>query len=229
MERTKVYIAVLFAALSLSLNAMSQKFSIHSITNSLCPSDYKAYGNFLIRLEKLGGNRNDVSVFNLISDSIYISKLTDSTYLLCPMYENVLCKIFIIDNRQFNVVDSISLKIGHSAFSLKITLLNVVHGTYTFQEILSKTERLFFYASDMSCYTIKQKPILISYSLCLKRGDSIKAIINLKGDQRIPKSFKQEILKIYEQGDEFCARNIFFSNEIGIIFQQSYEPLYLFR
>ncbi len=229
MRKTNIYSVVLFLTFCLSLNAESQNFKIHKLVDSLCLSEYKAYGSFLVRLEKLGRTEDNIEDLNLVSDSIFITKATDGTYSLCPMYENVVCKIFIINTKEFNIVDSLSCKIGNSAFFLKLTSLNVVHGFHTAQEVLSKAEKLFFYASDISCNTIKQKPKIVSYSLCLKRGNSIKAIINLKGEQLIPKLFKQKVLKIYEKGDELCAMSVFFKTETGLVFEQNFEPLYIFR
>jgi len=69
---------------------------------------------------------------------------------------------------------------------------------------------------------------VVSYELCLKRGDSILAVSRLKGSERISRRFKQQILKISQSGDELCAMNIYFKNESGILFKEKAVVLYLF-
>lgn len=147
---------------------------------------------------------------SLASDSAIVTRINDSIYLVRPLYKDVSFRLFIIDRKNKQAIDSAR------SFSINIPFYFSInwekYDPYYTRLIIDNMKILFL---EPTCLKYTSDFSILSYELVLKRNDSTILTGSFKGQELIGNSFKENLIKMSRYGDGLFARNIVLKHKDG--------------
>jgi hypothetical protein len=208
MAHRILFFLLLIANMVPYLNAKSQQHSLSPVLSGrYCPD--KIYYGIESVMKLTSYNRNeDLRYMSMISDSVSISKISDSLYTLIPLYEQACSYIYLINTQDNRRVDSFVVRSDTYPFMFSITHRRIADDIFTNAMIFEEMKTLYVRSRTPDCFDYTTICHLIAYDVTLERGDSIVLSTRLKGNEQISNSFKTALKENAKAGDVLFAKNI---------------------
>jgi hypothetical protein len=165
---------------------------------------YKKYGcspyvlNYGVEnpvLIRSSGNKKNLKHVKLVSDSISITRINDSSYTFRPLYDSTTSKIYFYDSRNNKKLDSVTVRTEGDPFFFSITEYDNRHG-FPFIRMYRTIKRLYVRSHKSECHDFAKDVEVKSYTLSLERDGKDIHSISLKGNPTIPQAYLDTLYKI---------------------------------
>ena len=181
----------------------------------------------------LSDNNNlPVGGYDLISDSVNIERINDSLFIFSPLYKNVTINVFAIDSKRKQKTASIKVTCEDSPvrFFIGPNPRLTLHDPFQSPNIfIPGIDHIRMVPRKRECYDYSAGLKVISYRLCLIRGNEEIASLKVKGKRRVKEKFKMELRNKIQTGDYIALRDISIKNGEGksdVLVEQSVFKLW---